>query len=107
SGYTESGYATVAHPNGHYPAGVHNMYVNREPRFYAQIHFNGSIWADKQIQFWRTGLDGRGAGGQNYSSTGYLIKKFADPNVSVPANRTTLKTWVFFRLGEQYLNYAE
>ncbi len=107
SGYTESGYAETAHPKGHYPAGIHNMYANREPRFYAQIHFSGSIWADKQIQFWRTGLDGRGAGGQNYSSTGYLIKKFSDPNVSVPANRVTQKTWVFFRLGEQYLNYAE
>ncbi|MBD1420889.1 RagB/SusD family nutrient uptake outer membrane protein [Sphingobacterium chuzhouense] len=107
SGYSESGYTTTAHPSGHYPAGVHNMYANREPRFYAHIHFSGSIWRDRQIQFWRTGLDGRGAGGQNYTSTGYLIKKFSDPNVDVPANRTVLKTWVLFRLGEQYLNYAE
>jgi hypothetical protein len=107
SGYTETGYAATAHPKGYYPAGVSNMYVNRDPRFYANIHYSGSIWQGQQIQFWRTGLDGRGTGGQNYSTTGYLIKKFSDPNVSVPANRGVLKTWVFFRLGEQYLNYAE
>jgi hypothetical protein len=83
------------------------MYVNRDPRFYANIHYSGSIWQGQQIQFWRTGLDGRGTGGQNYTTTGYLIKKFSDPNVSVPANRGVLKTWVYFRLGEQYLNYAE
>jgi len=107
SGYTESGFVATAHAKGHYPAGVSNMYVNRDPRFYANIHFSGSIWKGRVLEFWRTGLDGRGAGGQNYTSTGYLIKKFADLNVDIPANRTALKTWVFFRLGEQYLNYAE
>ncbi len=107
SGYSEAGFTATAHPKGYHPAGVHNMYAKRDPRFYAHIHFSGSIWAGKQLQFWRTGLDGRGAGGQNYTSTGYLIKKFSNPDVDVPASRGALKTWVFFRLGEQYLNYAE
>jgi hypothetical protein len=107
SGYTETGFAAAAHPNGYYTAGTSNMYVNREPRFYANINYSGSLWQNQQIQLWRTGVDGRNQGGQNYSTTGYLIKKFADPNVVVSTNTRVLKTWVFFRLGEQYLNYAE
>ena len=35
------------------------------------------------------------------------MKKFSDPNVSIPQNRWVLKEWIYFRLGEQYLNYAE
>jgi hypothetical protein len=106
SGYTESGYASADGPNGYYVAGVSNMYANREPRFYASINFNGASWRGRQIQFYRTGLDGR-KGGPDYTTTGYLMRKFLDPQVDIPQGRFTLKTWIYFRLGEEYLNYAE
>jgi hypothetical protein len=109
SGYTETGFAAAADPNGNYPAGTSNMYVGREPRFYADIHFSGSMWRGTQMQFWNSGKDGHGSGSSSYPVTGYLIKKFSDPSVN-PQNLTSsgvLKTWVYFRLGEQYLNYAE
>jgi len=109
SGYSETGFSPTADPAGNYPAGVSNMYVGREPRFYADIHFSGSLWRGTQMQFWNSGKDGHGTGSSNYPITGYLIKKFADPSVN-PQNLNSLgvlKTWVYFRLGEQYLNYAE
>lgn len=107
SGYVESGFAATASPKGYYPAGVSNMYVGREPRFYAAINFNGQEWRGRQLQFWYNGgLDGN-KGGPDYPSTGYLLRKYSDETVNIPQNRWVLKTWIFFRLGELYLNYAE
>lgn len=105
SGYQEAGYATSA---GTYsPAGVRNMYVGREPRFYASINYNGAIWRGRGLQFWNSGLDGKGKGGQDFTVTGYLMKKMVDENVNLVQGGSTLKTWIYFRVGEQYLNYAE
>ncbi|PST83121.1 RagB/SusD family nutrient uptake outer membrane protein [Pedobacter yulinensis] len=107
SGYVESGYATTAHPAGRWMADTRNMYVNRDPRFYATINFNGAFFIDRRVQFWSTGADGRGNAGRDYNTTGYLLKKFIDPGVSLIQGRSSLKTWIYFRLGEFYLNYAE
>lgn len=104
SGYREDGYTTEAQA-GRWLAGVRNMYVRREPRFYASIHFNGSHWISRQLEFWISGLDGKVGGG--YSTTGYLLKKFADPNVNLAQGRFVQKTGIYFRLGELYLDYAE
>lgn len=107
SGYVEAGYAASNGPNDRWLAGSRNMYIHRDPRFYATINFNGSYFIDRRLEFWQTGADGRGNAGRDYNTTGYLLKKFLDPGVSIPQQRFSLKTWIFFRLGEQYLNYAE
>lgn len=108
SGYKETGYAATASPQGYYPAGVRNMYVNREPRFYATVNFSGSIWRGRMLEFWNSGVDGKSKGGAElYTITGYLLKKFMEESVNIAENKFTLKTWNYFRLGEQYLNYAE
>lgn len=107
SGYTESGYAAAAHPKGYHTAGISNMYVNREPRFYASINYNGAIWKGRPIEFWFTGLDGRRRAGSDYCISGYLQKKYVDPTSDIVQNRFSFNTWIYFRLGEQYLNYAE
>ncbi len=41
STYTETGFTATA-KTGFYVAGTSNMYVNREPRFYNTITFNGA-----------------------------------------------------------------
>jgi len=111
SGYTETGFTDAPGPDNLYVAGTSNMYVGREPRFYASINFSGSVWKTRTggLEFWFKGADGKlRAGGGNYSVTGYLLKKLSDPNfVFKPQEKRTLRTWIFFRLGEQYLNYAE
>lgn len=104
SGYVETGYAATA--SAYHPAGVRNMYVGREPRFYASINFSGQMWRGRRIEFWNTGLDGRGKS-SDHSVTGYLMRKTSDEAVNLPQMLYTLKTWNYFRLAEIYLNYAE
>lgn len=107
SGYVETGYAVGDEPRGRWLDGTRNMYVRRDPRFYATINFNGAFFVNRRVQFWESGADGMGGDGRDYNTTGYLLKKFIDPGVSLTEQRYSLKTWIFFRLGEMYLNYAE
>ncbi len=107
SGYVEGGYVAAKHPLDYYPAGVSNMYVGREPRFYASINFNGAIWKGRGIQFWFEGLDGRKRAGSDYCISGYLMKKMVNPTSDIFQNRFSLNTFIYYRLGAEYLNYAE
>ncbi|MDA3891954.1 MAG: RagB/SusD family nutrient uptake outer membrane protein [Salinivirgaceae bacterium] len=94
--------------------GISNMYVNREPRFYASILYNGrkykggAVTGDSvTVDFTYNGADGKKDGGEDYTHTGYLVYK----NVSPETNRLTgvnnSRPYVYMRLGEIYLNYAE
>ncbi|MGC4234612.1 MAG: RagB/SusD family nutrient uptake outer membrane protein [Niabella sp.] len=107
SGYTETGYAAADHPKGYWLKDVSNMYVNRDPRFYASISFNGSMWKGRRIEFWFSGIDGRQRAGSDYCISGYLMRKMVNLTSNIPQNQFGLNTWIEFRLGEQYLNYAE
>lgn len=114
SEYTEQGFAESDGP--FWKTGVSNMYVNREPRFYATVSFNGAEWVNKgtdgaqniRTELWAGGAD---LVGDNYSKTGYNIRKFIHPStIWNPswANVTVEELMdVIFRLGEIYLNYAE
>jgi hypothetical protein len=109
SGYVETGYVAAASPDGYWPAGVRNMFVNRDPRFYAIINFPGKQWRNARCEFWNTGVDGYARhGASDYCKTGYLIAKLVNPSVSFPSYAGEReKCWIFFRLAEIYLNYAE
>ncbi|WP_346319587.1 RagB/SusD family nutrient uptake outer membrane protein [Chitinophaga sp. YIM B06452] len=113
SGYDESIQAAAATDN--YYAGTRGMYVGREPRFYASINFTGAKFKtgppqnrNTPLQFWKGGIDGRPFdAGANFSETGYLMKKLTNPSYVMQPESGPIRTWIFFRLGEQYLNYAE
>lgn len=107
SGYQESGFTATAHPEGYWPTGVSNMYVDRDPRFYASISYAGAEWKGRRIEFWYSGIDGRQRAGSDYCISGYLMRKMVNPTSNIPEGRFGLNTWIHFRLGEQYLNYAE
>lgn len=108
SGYVETGNTSSASPKGYWPAGVRNMYVNREPRFYASINFAGQVWKHGHaLEFWYSGADGKKYASSDYCKTGYLMRKHNNiTNTSNPFSATKT-TWIFFRVGELYLNYAE
>jgi hypothetical protein len=72
------------------PAGVSLQYANREPRFYASVSYNGSIWyrlsaldpalRSKQIFYYRGEPDGKQpASPQFHVRTGLGVKKFVNP----------------------------
>lgn len=105
--YREDGFSTEDHPKGYYVAGTSNMYVDREPRFYASINYNGAVWRGRRIEFFHRGQDGLGRSTVDYAVTGYLMKKSSSPDANLVEGRAYTTTWIYFRLAEQYLNYAE
>ncbi|QNL49559.1 RagB/SusD family nutrient uptake outer membrane protein [Olivibacter sp. SDN3] len=109
SGYIETGFSEE---NDQYTrSGTYNMFVNREPRFYASIVYSGSLWINKEegdrvIEMHRYGNNGM-EGQYNYSKTGYIVRKFVHPNANPRIGREIRRPYVMIRLGEIYLNYAE
>lgn len=113
SGYSEDHFVNDAEraldPSGrYYPTGIWSMYANREPRFYASINFCLQEWKESSLQFFYRGKDGRGSAGSDYCKTGYLMRKLVDESYR-SANRDVYrpKIFVYFRMAEIYLNYAE
>jgi starch-binding outer membrane protein, SusD/RagB family len=111
SGYSESGFSAAA---GKYTkAGTFNMYVDREPRFYASVIYNGADWIYKEdgkpvqtVQLYFTGNCGK-QGSHDHSATGYLCSKNISPSSNLVEWTGTLRSLVMMRLAEIYLNYAE
>ncbi|MDR3187903.1 MAG: RagB/SusD family nutrient uptake outer membrane protein [Prevotellaceae bacterium] len=97
---------------------VIKMNVKREARFYAWIAFDGGEYAKKindgnplWINFKNTNTNGwRASDARNCVGTGYLSKKFIDPNIKFLANGTATFTATrrpYIRMAELYLNLAE
>lgn len=85
-------------------------YVGRDPRLDASILHDGSMWAGRETETWHGGLDSpeSSIGSWNASKTAYAFKKFMVE--SIPPTGSSIKPenpWIFFRLAEFYLNYAE
>lgn len=94
--------------------GVYNMYLNREPRFYASVLYNGAKYKGGAItqdsitvDMTYSGRDGKKNGGEDYSHTGYLVVKNVSPETNRLAGISNSRPYVLVRLGEIYLNYAE
>ena len=87
-----------------------NPYVNRDPRFYASILYDGAVWMDRETETYSGGLDSRASSSQSWNATltGYYLKKFIPEDIA-PSGSSTNPTspWIFFRYAEILLNYAE
>lgn len=94
------------------------FHAGREARFYAWIVFDGSQYSPKinnggslWINFKNTNTNGYNLGSvRNYAGTGYLSKKFIDPNAffgSDGTRRHTATRRPLIRMAELYLNLAE
>lgn len=121
--YSEIGFSTNARTFSGYRlnAGVHNMYVNREPRFYASVGFSESFWPmtsstssgyyNQTIAYYFNSPNGKGGvtTAQDYPITGYVIKKFIHPSDSWGGTnaRRMDKGFPIIRYAEILLSYAE
>lgn len=97
-----------------------NPYVNRDPRFYADIIFDGGTYrkpadhpdrgaSGNKAEFFEGGLDSQqGLDNWNASLTRYAFRKYCDTtyNMTVSPNQFN-QPWIVSRLAEIYLNYAE
>ncbi|MFV0586935.1 RagB/SusD family nutrient uptake outer membrane protein [Bacteroides reticulotermitis] len=88
-----------------------NPYEGRDPRFGMTIAKNGDEkwpnWNENPLQTYQGGLNGEPLSGA--TSTGYYLKKYCQADIDLRAGKTTsfYHTWITYRLGEFYLNYAE
>ena len=80
-------------------------YNKRDPRMKLFIVTNNSSMKDRSVECWSGGLDGEGV--RNCTPTGYYIKKFLNSSLDLTRNQTAIHTWIYYRLAEIYLNYAE
>lgn len=104
-------------------------YANRDPRFYATVHFDGATWVTRPpdvvnldpagvIQTFSSitlpdgrelpGLDTRNGPIEAWNGTyaGYYVRKFIDPTVDHQFEAQDIP-WIFIRYAEVLLNYAE
>ncbi len=80
-------------------------YVNRDPRFYTDILYNGAQFKGRAVETYAGGRD-EASTATDHSRTGYYQRKLVDENQTVgQTSRTT--NGIKFRLSELYLNYAE
>jgi hypothetical protein len=91
------------------PAQAANPYANRDPRFYADILYNGAPFQGRGAQFYEGGLDSKESSLSpwNASKTGYTIRKMVDESFNFNVQPYSTSQWIVFRLSEMYLNYAE
>lgn len=85
-------------------------YANRDPRFYANILYDGAPWQGREIEiFLPGGTDSpQGPEGWNASWSGYYCRKYADESINPPSNTNTSNPhWPFVRFTEMLLIYAE
>ncbi|MBT2563639.1 RagB/SusD family nutrient uptake outer membrane protein [Pedobacter sp. ISL-68] len=87
---------------------ISNMFVNREPRFYADITYTGRKWINTSsniiTDFTNSGNAGKGAIANNdYSKTGYTSRK----HLTVAGWTSGRTIFTTIRLAEIYLDYIE
>ena len=87
-------------------------YEGLDPRFALTVVRNGDEWPTngaqkKPVEIFRGGFNAAPKYGA--TPTGYYLKKYVDGAcVTTADNQTTRRhTWILFRLGEFYLDYAE
>ena len=112
SGYSETGFSSYRAPGSTRAKNTFNMYINREPRFYATVTYSGSDWINttsslgvREIELYYTGESGKG-GSHDYSETGYIFRKNISPTYH-PTQNNVAHPFVMMRYAEILLNYVE
>ena len=104
-----------------YTPGASDEYpwANRDIRLYATIFVDGDKWGfgddNRTVEFFvagesdvTAGKDSReGPSWWNGTQTGYQLKKFLDPGFDTYGTTANTTPWIYMRLAEVYLNYAE
>ena len=112
--YQEEGYLFLNNQNDNFSkkytnVTVSNRYLNREPRFYNTVFFNGRQWpvSCNQVLFYNGGNSGVQEG--QATLTGYMLFKRFNRSVSLtnPGVASQFRPSIIFRLADFYLMYAE
>lgn len=109
SGYVNAGFSQFKAPGDVADRSTFNQWVNREPRFYVGVTYDGSHWLNNSFsgdiitstQF--SGNSGKKSAGSDFSPTGYIVRK----NMSTGRWADDSRHMVLMRLAQVYLDYAE
>lgn len=85
-------------------------YANRDPRFYKIVLYHGSSWQGETLDLTynpNADLSGTHRKTKEYTRTGYYVRKYLPEGVKYQTTNTAYHNWIYFRLAEMYLNYAE
>lgn len=86
-------------------------YVNREPRFYATILYNGASWMGRTLETYVGGTDGfkayENAGAAATTVTGYYLRKYLRDNDQSYVTNGSAQYNIIIRYAEVLLNKAE
>lgn len=114
SGYKDTGYTVFKAPGDPQARKTYNMYVDREPRFYVDVAYNGSVWINttsslgiRTIGLYYSGESGAKGGTINYSKTGYLWLKNVSPDANPLRSTYQKRPSLMFGYAEILLNYVE
>ncbi len=109
--YREDGFTASADEDltGNTEAGTFRMYINREPRFYQCVFYNGRRWhiGNEQVWFQKGGnSDNRFP---NHAKTGYVSYKRLNRSVYDQGShpKSLYRPGILMRLADFYLLYAE
>ena len=109
--YSETTFTNTATP--YYSAGTNNMYVGREPRFYVDVTFSGSLIpvvpaaGQTYVTYFSTAASGKKANARDYPKTGYTARKNIHPNTNLSTGSNPARPAMLIRMAELYLSYAE
>lgn len=90
---------------------ANNPYKGRDPRLAMTVAVNGDKWPDTNpapLETYEGGRNGLPIAGA--TPTGYYLKKYLDRSIDISASTSSggkRHSWITYRLGEFYLNYAE
>lgn len=89
------------------PVQAANPYAGRDPRLLMTVLTNNESYGKpaRNVEIWEGGLDGLPR--YRATRTGYYLKKWVDPALDFSLEDKTFHQWIYFRIGEIYLNYAE
>lgn len=117
--YNETGFTDIVNPcsgTKHKDKQIYNMYVNREPRFYAAVTYEGKSWHIQPTSYPDFGAYFSKASKSSYKGedtnarSGYLLYKFNHRKMMSNSSgcvKSWIRPWVYFRLADFYLYYAE
>ena len=110
--YQDNGQTFAQRYPGNVDLNAVDPYEGLDPRFALTVVKNGDEWPTngsqkKAIETFRGGFNALPKYGA--TPTGYYLRKYVDGScVTTADNQTTRRhTWILFRLGEIYLDYAE
>lgn len=87
-----------------------NPYENRDPRLKYSVLYDGTLFKSRELEFWDGGKDSRNTEIDfwwNGSRLGYGIRKSLDESWSLESPAGSGQPWIYMRLSEFYLTYAE